>query len=98
MYVTCQYLSDDKTLETAADGFDLLDTFCLKTDGSKGCRSLLGCEVELQIVFQPLVGNVHRIYLVFIAYYALKIARKYTHYLLRNKKNGHIFWRNMSDL
>ena len=98
MYVACKYLSDDKTLETAADRFDLLDTFCLKTDGSKGCRSLLGCEVELQIVFQPLVGNVHRIYLVFIAYYALKIARKYTHYLSCNKKIGHNFWQITSDL
>ena len=37
--------------------------------------------VELQIVFQPLVGNVHRMYLVFVTMYALKIARKYTHIL-----------------
>ena len=81
MHVTRQHLSDNKTLEATANGFDLFDTFCLETDGSKGCRSLLGCEVELQIVFQPLVGNVHRIYLVFVTMYALKIARKYTHIL-----------------
>ena len=59
MGLASEDMAHDKSLETAAYGLDLLHAAYFQSDGGQGLGHFLRLKVEVNVLFQPVVRNIH---------------------------------------
>ena len=60
VYFASQHLSDNKAFQSSTDGLNFFDAIHFESDRSQCVSYFLGCHVEIDILFQPLVRYIHR--------------------------------------
>ena len=61
MVDTGNYLSHNQSAQAALDGFDLLDSTHFQTQRGQCLGHLVGCQVGVNIAFEPFIGNIHSV-------------------------------------
>ena len=59
MSFVCQHFADDQSFQSAFNGLHLFHTSRFQSDGGQ-CRSnFIRCQIEIDILFQPIIRDIH---------------------------------------
>ncbi len=52
--------ADDHAAQPALDGLDLLETLDFESDVREDRRNLFGRQIDVDVAFEPVIGDIHR--------------------------------------
>ena len=67
VFFASQYFTDHESFQTTLNGLHFFYTTCFQADWGQRCSRFIGCQIKVDILFQPVIRDIHIIkFLLFL--------------------------------